>query len=454
MKIIPQSLVLLTLMLSVLATLGAEPPAPLQADFGDAILRQWVQPEYPEAARLAKLEGKVVVEFVVEADGKVTRTSVKNSTDQKFDASALAAVQNWTFDAATAEGKSVASGMEVPIVFKLAQLHQKNAPATPPLDQMPVAFPIVPAKLKSTPTPGYPEELADRRLPGQVVLEFTIETDGRPQSPKVLWSPHAAFVGEALKALAKYQFQPSHQGPLLLPSGPTKGQMEFESLGATRAELLAINHLTVLDAQKFRDLPNPAVLPEPVYPYALLLAGESGSATVNFTVTDHGAVSEILLKDASRPEFGAALIAAIEASAFDAALIGTDPAPAKMVVTYTFVPPAGGELNRLMVALQPGGPGVAGARGLDERLRPIWRVSPVYPDALRVEKPVGKTMIEFIIDREGRCRLPRVVSASQPEFGWAAAAAINQWVFARPMKGGQPVDVKVDIPVDFPPPKN
>jgi len=63
-------------------------------------------------------------------------------------------------------------------------------------------------------------------------------------------------------------------------------------------------------------------------------------------------------------------------------------------------------------------------------------------------------MIEFIIDRDGRCRLPRVVSASQPEFGWAAAAAINQWVFAPPTKGGQPVDVKVNIPVDFPPPKN
>ena len=441
-------------MLGILGTLGAEPPAPLQADFGDAILRQWVQPEYPAAAQQAKLEGKVVVEFVVEVDGKVTRATVKNSSDEKFNASALAAVQNWTFVAATAEGKPVASAMDVPVVFKLAQLRQKNPPATPPLNQMPVPLPIVPAKLTSTPTPDYPDELADRQLPGQVVLEFTVDTDGRPQSPKVLWSPHAAFVGEALKALGKYQFEPAHQGPLLLRSGPTKGQMDFESLGANRAELLAVNHLTVLDAEKFRDLPKPAVLPEPVYPHALLLAGESGSATVAFTVTDHGVVSEVLLKDASRPEFGSALVAAIEASAFDAAIVGGDPAPAKLVATYKFEPPATGELNRLMVALQPGGSGVGGARGLDERLRPIWRVSPVYPDALRVDKPAGKATIEFTIDRNGRCRFPRVVSASQPEFGWAAAAAINQWVFAPPTKGGQPVDVKVSIPVDFPPPKN
>lgn len=441
-------------MLGIFAALRAEPPAPLQADFGDAVLRHWVQPEYPDVAKQAKLEGKVVVEFVVEADGKVTRATVKNSSDEKFNASALAAVQGWIFGPATAEGKPTASAMEVPVVFKLAQLRQKVPPTTPPRDQLPVPLPMVAAKLLSTPTPDYPEELAERRLPGQVVLEFTVDTEGRPQSPKVLWTPHAAFVGEALKTLGKYQFKPAHQGPLLLPSGPTKGQMEFESLGAKRAELLAANHLTVLDAEKFRDLPKPAVLPEPVYPHALLLAGESGSATVAFTVTDHGVVSDISLKEASRPEFGAALVAAIEASAFDAALIGGDPAPAKLLCTYKFDPAANGELNRLMVALQPGGPGVAGARGLDERLRPLWRVSPVYPDALRADKPAGKAMIEFVIDRDGRCRLPRVVSASQPEFGWAAAAAINQWVFAPPTKGGQPVDVKVSIPVDFSPPKN
>jgi TonB family protein len=148
------------------------------------------------------------------------------------------------------------------------------------------------------------------------------------------------------------------------------------------------------------------------------------------------------------------MVAAVEAWTFEPALVGTDPAPAHLVVTYKFAPPDSGDVNRLMLALRPPGTGVGGAGGLDERLRPIWRVSPVYPDALRTEKPAGKAMIEFVIDREGRARLPRVVSASRAEFGWAAMAAINQWVFAPPMRGGQPVDVKVSIPVDFPPPKD
>ena len=56
-------------------------------------------------------------------------------------------------------------------------------------------------------------------------------------------------------------------------------------------------------------------------------------------------------------------------------------------------------------------------------------------------------------DRDGRVRLPRVKSATKKEFGWAAATAISQWVFERPMRKGAAVDVTVTIPVSFAPPK-
>lgn len=96
---------------------------------------------------------------------------------------------------------------------------------------------------------------------------------------------------------------------------------------------------------------------------------------------------------------------------------------------------------------------VGRAAGLDHRLKPLWRGFPLYPPSLRDEQIKGETQIEFIIDREGRARLPRVISASRDEFGWAAATAISQWVFERPMREGQLVDVKVIIPINFTPPK-
>ncbi len=437
-----------------LGTASAQPAEPVQADFGEAILRKWVQPEYPEAAKQAKLEGRVQVEFVVELDGHVTRAAVKKTTDERFNASALAAVQRWLFAAALVEGQPVASGMQATVVFKLEQLRQKRAPLEPPPDLLPAPLPVTPPQLSVSPDPGYPAELEERRLPGEVVLEFTVEPDGTASQPKVLWTPHAAFVDEALRTLEKYRFEPAHQGPLRLKSKPTQGAMEFKWLGANRGELLAGDHISVLEPEKFRQPPRPVVLPEPVYPRERLLAGESGSATVEFTVTDRGATTEVLLREASRPEFGAALVAAVEAWGFDAALITDQPAPAKLVATQDFSPPATGAVHRLVQALQPGGTGVGSAAGLDQQLRPIWRTMPVYPQGLRTEKPGGHAMVEFIIDRDGRARLPRVVSATREEFGWAAATAVSQWVFARPLRAGQPVEVKVSIPVEFTPPKD
>jgi TonB family protein len=38
-------------------------------------------------------------------------------------------------------------------------------------------------------------------------------------------------------------------------------------------------------------------------------------------------------------------------------------------------------------------------------------------------------------------------------FGWAAATAVERWVFDPPKRGGQPVDVRVTIPFQFDLPK-
>ena len=422
--------------------------------YGDAILRDWVQPEYPAAARAAKQEGTVVVEFAVEVDGHVSRARVKKTTDEQFNAPALGAVARWVFLPALADGKPVESGMQVPVLFTLAQLNQKQAPVALPDSLRPTSLRTAPPQLSFAPDPNYPAELEERMLPGRVALEFIVEADGTARDPKVLWTPHAAFVSEALRTLGKYRFEPAHQGPLPVKSGATQGEMEFKFLGVNRADLLAANHITVTATEKLQTPPRPVVMPEPVYPRERLLAGESGSATVEFTVAERGGTIEVRLRETSQPEFGAALVAAVEAWGFDAALADNQqPAAAKLVVVYEFAPPVTGAVNRLVAAMQPGGAGVGGAAGLDQRLQPIWRTAPVYPQSLRGVKPAGKAVVEFVIDREGRARLPRVKSATQPEFGWAAATAVSQWVFAGPVRGGQPTDVKVSIPFEFAPPE-
>jgi TonB family protein len=431
--------------------------SPAKADFGDAVLRDWVQPDYPEAARKAKLEGEVRVEFVVGVDGLVSGAQVVESTDERFNTAALAAVQRWGFEPATEEGKPAASGVGVQIAFKLAQLKQKRVPILPPeADRRPELMPHglkrIPARPQAAPDPDYPDELLEQKLPGEVRMEFTVDEEGNVRAPRVLWASHPAFVEKALRATEKTRFEPARQGPLA-KSTTVQYPVSFESIGVKRAEVLAANHLAITSEAAPDVLPQPLVFFAPVYPRSRLLAGEAGSAEVEFTIDENGYPSGVMMTGTSAPEFGAALNAAAEAWFFRPAQAGGARVPVKLRATYEFSPPTAGAVARLTESLRPEGSGVGPATGLDQGLKPLWRGFPVYPAALKPEQATGEAEIEFVIDRDGRARLPRVVTAAREEFGWAAATAIEQWVFERPMRGGEPVDVRVRISVGFTPPE-
>jgi TonB family protein len=57
--------------------------------------------------------------------------------------------------------------------------------------------------------------------------------------------------------------------------------------------------------------------------------------------------------------------------------------------------------------------------------------------------------VEILIDGDGVVCLPRIVSASDPAFGAAAAQAVFGWQFKPPTKAGQPVLTRVRIPFEF-----
>ena len=62
-------------------------------------------------------------------------------------------------------------------------------------------------------------------------------------------------------------------------------------------------------------------------------------------------------------------------------------------------------------------------------------------------------LIEFIVDREGHAQLPRIVSSSDADFGWAAATAVARWQYSAPTRKGKNADVFVRVPIEFVPAK-
>jgi TonB family protein len=84
-------------------------------------------PVYPESAKKDKVEGKVVVDCVIDEQGRLNDPKVATSSgNADLDQAALAAVSKWTFHPATLEGKPVAVTYTLTINFKLDGKDQKK----------------------------------------------------------------------------------------------------------------------------------------------------------------------------------------------------------------------------------------------------------------------------------------------------------------------------------------
>lgn len=59
-----------------------------------------VSPEYPKRARRDRIEGEAVVCFTIDADGKIHKARVQESTDRMFHRAALKAIRRSRFEPA------------------------------------------------------------------------------------------------------------------------------------------------------------------------------------------------------------------------------------------------------------------------------------------------------------------------------------------------------------------
>jgi|HubBroStandDraft_1064217.scaffolds.fasta_scaffold87619_2 TonB family protein len=430
-------------------------PTPTPTDIplnGNALLRAWVPPVYPPDALKQRVGGMAVIRMVVDEKGTVASAHVLDASDPRLGEAALAAARKWVFSPALDEGRPVAISMDAPVDFSPDTAARKPG-FLPPADQTPQPSPKTPAKPNETYSADYPGSLLDRNLSGLVRFRCTIAPDGRALAVRVLLATHPDFVAPALRSLDRWTFTPGMQGDLPDQSD-VEGDITFDATAKGPGDVLAANHITAPDGTPPATAPELRVAADPVWPYELVLKGEGGSADVTYTISGNGQPSDVQVQSATKPEYGKALVAAVEASYFVEAMdSGHAVAVAlKQHAEFTAIPPDAKDdadpLARVLSAVRSNQ--VSSSQGLDEKLTPIYRVAPAYPGALRkAGRPAGGAVIDFVIDREGRARLPQIISATSEEFGWAAATAVAQWVFRPPLRGGQPVDVKVRIPFAF-----
>ena len=442
--------------------------AMLEAD-GPPLVTAWTPPVYPEELKGAKPppSGSVTVHFIVSETGGVGNVRAAGSTDKRFEAAAVASVEKWVCSPGVDSGKPVAMSVSARLFFKWPDANAKKPSLSPPVESLPQMLPRTSAEPVSKPDDvAFPAWILERITKGTVLADLQIDTHGKVSGVTILAATHPDFVLRSEKKFREWTFKPASQGELLVFS-TVRASLRFtqpfeKQPDATPGDVFKLAPPDGIAADDYCDnMPERVTVPDPVFPCDLALAGKSGEATVRFTVGERGAISDVSVVSATEPAFGQSLEAAVADSEIKAAYKAGKAVPIAMTWTHYFRQPSeqplvnneGDSLEsaeaRMIRFLRNGG-AVAGAKGLDGGLRPVWRAMPKFPVALKAKGVSnGSAKIEFIINSEGRACLPRVVEATEPEFGWAAMSALNQWVFDPPTRGGQPADVRVQVPFGF-----
>jgi TonB family protein len=321
----------------------------------------------------------------------------------------------------------------------------------------------IPPKCSADGVPEYPRILRQTGNKGSVTASMQVGTDGAISAVQILASTHPAFERSAITYISRWKCLPATRNGVPVASR-LRQAFEFHLEGGPvplndphGTDTFAISNRPpdgLPDLFKYDTPPRVSYVAPLVYPLALLKEGVSGKATVRYVIGPNGRTSKVTVLEATRPEFGASLKASIESWVYEPAKKAGQASWALVAFQQEFNAFdrdawTDRSTDHLLDRVQSEPDAFVTLKGLDSAPRPIFQPSPRYPPDLEQSTAVGSATIEFYIGDDGQARLPRVVRADDPQFGWAAATAVARWRFAPPLKNGQPVETRVQVPIQF-----
>jgi len=88
----------------------------IDADVAPVPIRKCA-PSFPSEARRNHLDGRVIVEFVVDENGEVQKPQIASSNHHIFESAAIEAIRRWEFSPGEKDGEVVKVRMRMPFIF-------------------------------------------------------------------------------------------------------------------------------------------------------------------------------------------------------------------------------------------------------------------------------------------------------------------------------------------------
>jgi TonB family protein len=176
-----------------------------------------VEPEYPAEARLAGLEGDILIAVALDRSGSITGLQTENSLGLGLDESALAAVRRWTFTPTLLRGEPIENVAHVQVHFRLPQRpqgwHATKVEFTKP--ETAVRPVLIEAARGGKMSPELAEEAsidaAISRTPTAIV-SMEIDAEGNIDKLQVKGSSLPEWGEDAVRTLSRWRFTAAIQG--------------------------------------------------------------------------------------------------------------------------------------------------------------------------------------------------------------------------------------------------
>jgi TonB family protein len=409
---------------------GEEPIPPLPNEL-------WVS--YPKDAQWSGKDPEASLEAVVDPDGSIAAARVLNAVTPKLAEAAVsgALTADERFAAATRAGNNVTAAVEIPVRF-----YAWWKPT------------------KQTQEPDHPQNLLGND--GRVLLDLTVEKDGTVRDPRVRGASHPDFERALLSALQKWQFTPAQRfgKPVAIRSGFKYTFRAGRSGPAGREAYKIGDGGPVPEAQfptvRYDTSPKVTMATDTAYPFELLREGIEGKASVDVSINPEGNVQEVRVLEASRPEFGLALKAAMEGWRFEPARKDGQPSWAVFRYERKFRPEVSenglsDSALHLLRELKSDHPAIVAVGALDAHPVATFQVQPVYPRKALDAGTRDRVTVEYFVDRDGSVQLPHAIAFQDESLAWAAVTAVPRWRYEPPRSGGKPVDARLRCVLVFEP---